>query len=109
MEIDLTVGPGLKRLLHPILRASFDARLRARVYKKMAAMISHGIGVVTCLEYQQRQFAKRRHPAALVLRETLESINAGHRLDTALQQYIPPHRSNAHWFRIVQRQPESGP
>jgi type II secretory pathway component PulF len=89
MRFDLKVAP-IRSLLLPILKASFDARLRARVYKKMAAMTGHGIGVVTCLEYQQRQFAKRRHPAALVLRETLESINAGHRLDTALQQYIPP-------------------
>ncbi len=90
MHFNLRTSPLLKALLHPVLRASFDSRLRSGLYRKMAAMTGHGVGVVSCLQYQQAQFSRRRHPAALVLRETLIALNAGHRLDTALGGYIPP-------------------
>ncbi|NDV26915.1 type II secretion system F family protein [Desulfovibrio sp. JC010] len=78
--------PDLNRILAKLF---FNAPVRIRFYRKLAALTRHGVIVAESVAELQERYAKQRSPLSLVLAEISSRLDGGSKLHQAMQGFIP--------------------
>ncbi len=70
-------------------KLSFDQKVRSRLYRKLAAMTRHNLGIVMAVSSIQSRMHKRNHLACPILDHALARLKAGQKLNVAFAEDIP--------------------